>query len=309
MNLRWLECFFALARELHFGKAADSLFMGQSSLSESIKRLEEHLGGTLFARTSRRVELTEFGRSALELLEPGYRDMISAVDTCKAMNSGRKIPLSIGFLGGGFYELHRPFVREFAQTFPEISLSFTELTYKTHFSALADGDVDLALCRLPVGAAGLTRGPILMRDQRVLCVPAGHPLTLDTLVDPERLSQLRLCRIPVGATNDEWSDYHFPRYTPAGAPIGVGPVITTVREGIAAVSAGEGCLMITKRAVDYYGTPNVEFVYIDLPSMPTALLRRSSDHRPILTKTDALLYKIAQRFGTAPIPEVTTSFR
>ena len=59
--------------------------------------------------------------------------------------------------------------------------------------------------------------------------------------------------------------------------------------------------MITKRAVGYYQTPNVQFVDIDLPSMPSALVRRSNDRRPILAKVDALLYKIAQRAGTAPV--------
>ncbi|QBJ96824.1 LysR family transcriptional regulator [Rhodococcus sp. ABRD24] len=308
MNIRWLECFFALARELHFGRAAASLYMGQSSLSESIRNLEEHLGGRLFDRSSRRVELTAFGRSALELLEPAMLDLTAAIDTCKAMSTGGRVPLSIGFLGGGFYELYQPFLRELAENVPEVDLSLVELSYRSHFSALANGDIDLALCRLPIGLDGLTSGPVVMQDQRMLCVPSGHPLAQAELVDPEQLAELKMCQVPPDATNTTWRDYHFPRSTPSGTPIAAGPTITTIREGIAAVSAGAGCLMITKRAVDYYGTPNVEFVEIDLPSMPTALLRRTNDRRPILHKVDTLLFRIAQRLGTAPVSSHDTGF-
>ena len=304
MNLRWLDCFITLSKELHFGKAAAALYIGQSTLSESIRNLEDHLGGKLFARSSRRVELTAFGRVALESLEPAYLQLMSSVDDCRAINSGDKIGLTIGFLGGGLYELHQPFVREFAEEFPQLALSFVELNYRTHFAALVDGDIDLAFCRLPVGLPGLSNGPIVLRDQRVLCIPSGHPLAGSTLVDPEQLADLRICRIPPESTDVGWQDYHFPRTTPKGTPIAPGPTITTIREGIAAVSAGEGCLMITKRAVDYYRTPNVEFVDIDLPSMPSALVRRTKDQRPILEKVDMLLYKIAQRLGTAQVPDL-----
>ncbi|MGT2431861.1 LysR family transcriptional regulator [Cupriavidus basilensis] len=61
MDLKQLECFLAVARELHFGRAAETLYMSQSSVSEAIKTLERSLGGQLFDRTSRRVALTPLG--------------------------------------------------------------------------------------------------------------------------------------------------------------------------------------------------------------------------------------------------------
>lgn len=308
MNLRTLECFFALSRELHFGRAAAGLYISQSTLSETIRALEENLGGRLFERTSRRVELTDFGRHALDQLEPASVELSAAIEACRTWGRSKKSRLQIGFLGGGFYELHRPFVREFAAAFPAIDLTFVELTYETHFTALAAGDVDIALCRLPVGLDQLSSGPILLQDQRVLCVPAGHPLTRRQLVDPEELAHLPMCSIPAGATDAHWREYHFPRFTPAGQAIPPGPVISTIREGISAASTGEGVLMLTKRAVDYYRTPHVDFVDIDLPPMPTALVRRSGDHRPLLRQVETLIFRIAQRHGTAPVPATGTEY-
>ena len=65
-------------------------------------------------------------------------------------------------------------------------------------------------------------------------------------------------------------------------------MIRTIREGIAAVNTREGLLMLTKRAASYYATPEIAFVEIDLPAMPSALVRRVDDHRPIIQELDAL---------------------
>ena len=61
MDLRQIDCFLAVATDLHFGKAAERLALAQSSVSEAIRSLEQEVGGQLFVRTSRRVQLTPLG--------------------------------------------------------------------------------------------------------------------------------------------------------------------------------------------------------------------------------------------------------
>jgi len=301
MDLRQLECFLAVARELHFGRAAESLYMSQSSVSEAIKTLERTLGGQLFDRTSRRVALTPLGEALRHGAAPAVIQLKASIEACKRQAAGKARQLKIGFLGGGFYELHQPLVTEFTAAHPEIELEFVELTYVTHFAAVSDGSVDAAFCRLPLGVDGLLHGPVIMRDQRMLCVPRDHPFASAGLLDPELLSQERLVRMVPGSVNQEWQDYHFPRHTPQGKPIGEGPVIRTIREAISAVCTKQGLLMMTKRAASYYATPQIAFVEIDLPAMPSALVRRVDDHRPILQEMDDLLLRIACRYGIAPV--------
>ena len=62
MHLRDLKAFVTLGEVLHFGKAAQSLFVTQSALSKQIQRLEEELGGMLFERSATSTCLTSLGR-------------------------------------------------------------------------------------------------------------------------------------------------------------------------------------------------------------------------------------------------------
>lgn len=66
MELRQLDAFVAVATELHFGRAAESLHIGQPTLSDLVRRLEREVGATLLMRTSRRVALTNAGVEMLE---------------------------------------------------------------------------------------------------------------------------------------------------------------------------------------------------------------------------------------------------
>ena len=110
MDLRQIDCFLAVATDLHFGKAAKTLSLAQSSVSEAINSLEKEVGGQLFVRTSRWVQLTPLGEKFRLGVEPATLVLRATLDDCRKTALGQTSRLRIGFLGGGLYEYTLPFV-------------------------------------------------------------------------------------------------------------------------------------------------------------------------------------------------------
>src|SRR2546425_11461435 len=79
VELRELEIFLVLAEELHFGRTAERLYLTQPRISQTIRALEDHIGGKLFERTSRRVSLTDLGQHLRDELRPGYAQIQRAL--------------------------------------------------------------------------------------------------------------------------------------------------------------------------------------------------------------------------------------
>lgn len=88
MNLTHLECFLAVAEELHFGRAAHRLHRSPATVSEAITALEGTVGGRLFDRTSRRVQLTPNGRLFLQDVKGPYEQLVQAHEN--ALARGRR---------------------------------------------------------------------------------------------------------------------------------------------------------------------------------------------------------------------------
>src|SRR5438067_6870332 len=66
LDLRLVRYFVAVADDLHFGRAADKLYISQPALSKQIRKLEEQIGAPLLVRDSRHVTLTRHGERFLD---------------------------------------------------------------------------------------------------------------------------------------------------------------------------------------------------------------------------------------------------
>src|ERR671911_599985 len=98
MELRRLRYFVAVAEELIFNRAAQSLHISQPPLSNQIKRLEEELGVRLFDRSSRGVQMTDAGEL---LLEEARRIFVQVDQTVRTVEHGgpgevAHLPLVLG---------------------------------------------------------------------------------------------------------------------------------------------------------------------------------------------------------------------
>lgn len=168
LETRELVYFAAVAEELHFSRAAENLGISQPVLSRAIARLERRMGVRLLSRTSRRVELTDAGRTFRDECEQLLRRLDIAVRrTQRSADTPRLVVAVRPGTGSGL--LSRVLLRH---TGPEPELVFT----RDQAGAVRDGIADAAL--VCVGSEDLTglRGVELGEELPVALVPRGHHL-------------------------------------------------------------------------------------------------------------------------------------
>ncbi|MFF5639481.1 LysR substrate-binding domain-containing protein [Streptomyces sp. NPDC012825] len=165
---------------------------------------------------------------------------------------------------------------------PGCEVTVREVPLDGGVRALLDGAPDVRLATLPVREPGLTTGPVVLRDDRVLLLPAAHPLAGRPSLGPEDLAGLPL--ITTGGANPRYRlDHHYPRRTPSGAPVGRGPAAATWQEALSHVSAGRGVTPGAARGARYHPRPGIAYVPLrDAPPLEYALVRPTAADSALL---------------------------
>jgi DNA-binding transcriptional LysR family regulator len=184
MELNQLRYFEAVARHLHFTRAAEELNVAQPSVSQQLGKLEKELGTHLFHRMKRRVALTPAGEALLPRARRLLADLEEARAEVQELTGLRKGHLGIGVTPSVSTHLLPPLLAEFHVRHPGISLTVREAGSRFLVQALESGELDLAIVILPVRQPVIeTRA--LLEERLVLAVPSGHELaarpTLDLL--------------------------------------------------------------------------------------------------------------------------------
>ncbi|MDO5646169.1 MAG: LysR family transcriptional regulator [Dermabacter sp.] len=190
MELQQMRYVVAIAEEKNFTRAAERCFVVQSSLSHQIKALEHELGVTLFARSSRRVELTAAGeaflvqaRASLDAAERAVADAAAATGQIRGTLTVGLIPtvtaIDIPAALGEFHRAH-----------PSVRIRLRGGGSDEFIASISEGAMDVAVLGLPdtTPPAGVN-ARVLARERLVAVVSAEHPLAgrrrlrLDDLAD------------------------------------------------------------------------------------------------------------------------------
>lgn len=144
MNLKQIETFITVANCLNFTKAAEELYMTQSSVSKLIKSLEDELGTQLFYRNPR-IELTDIGKGI-------YRQSANIVAIIKSIPyeienyyelSKGEIKIGIPPLTGSTF--FPKIIGEFNSLYPNVEIKLFESGSKQIESKLDDGKLDIGI--------------------------------------------------------------------------------------------------------------------------------------------------------------------
>ncbi len=141
-----LRGFCYAARSQSMSKAAEKMFLSQSSVSLQIKALEQELGAQLFERRGPRIKLTGDGQMLLELARPLVEGIERLEQTFAARReSSQRGTVTIAAGGSTIQYILPPFVEQFVATHPRVDVRLCNVTGKHGLSLLREGDVDFAV--------------------------------------------------------------------------------------------------------------------------------------------------------------------
>lgn len=206
LGLAEMNAFVAVAQHLSFAKAALHLGLSRSSLSETIRGLEERLGVRLLNRTTRSVSLTQAGDRLLRRLQPILDDIAGALDSINTFRDRPAGTLRLTVAPPAVKMVIEPVMARFLATYPDIQLEIS-----------SDGAiVDIVRQNFD---AGIRIGTRIDRDmiaiplsQAAVPVVVGAPAYLKRRGTPQRIEDLvnHNCiriRLPSGA----FIPWHFAR--------------------------------------------------------------------------------------------------
>jgi DNA-binding transcriptional LysR family regulator len=291
VDLRKLRYFVAVAEQLHFGRAAQTLHIAQPVLSRQIRALEEELKAQLFVRDKRATELTPAGRQLLADAGP----LLAAADALgRRVTRAARGPASftIGFMPG---LIVTEAVRALASRHPQLAVGVLRTGWDDQTAVLRDGRADVSYIRLPADQSGLQVRPLLA-EPRVVALPADHRLAGKDAISIADLADEHLLQDP--AAVPEWRDTATEMRSRHRRDA---PVFRTVEEKLEHVAAGHGIVLLPLSTAVFYTRPGVAYSHVsDIPPGQVCLAwdaaRRSrpiqdfaaiaADHPPVASQAE-----------------------
>jgi LysR family hydrogen peroxide-inducible transcriptional activator len=197
VTLTELKYIVAVAREKHFGKAAEACFVSQPTLSVAIKKLEEELELKLFERNANEVTLTPLGQEIIEQAQ----SVLEQAAQIKEIAKRGKDPLAGALRVGLIYTigpyLLPPLVRQVMAQAPQMPLMLQENFTVKLLEMLRTGETDCAVLAEPFPDTGLALAP-LYDEPFMAAVPMSHPLAQQTSVTAEQLKNETMLLLGTG---------------------------------------------------------------------------------------------------------------
>jgi LysR family transcriptional regulator, hydrogen peroxide-inducible genes activator len=255
MELHQIRYFLAVEAARNFSRAAEHCCITQPALTRAIQKLEEEVGGPLFLRRQRGVELTELGRAMLPRLTRAYDDISGAQSDATELLAARKQRLRLGVMCTMGPERLIGFIQKINVSTPDVEIVVSEAKGQDVIAQLLTDAIDVGIVALPRYPDEIEALP-LYRERYGLAMPQGHRLNRPsgaTVADLEGEDY-------VERLNCEFDDHY-------GAMHGEWPVTLNVRYSsqredwvLAMVSAGMGVSIVPNSYVLPPGLESVELV-------------------------------------------------
>lgn len=198
MNLRQLRYFCEVVEAGSAVHAAERLFVAPTAISMQLAQLEQHLGGALFDRSRRPMELTSLGQyfypRAKELLAQAKR----LDEEAHGIASGKRGWLGVGFVRSALFSILPTVIRRFRENYSDVQLDLVEVLSEYQPEQLRNGRIHLGISRY----IGEFEHPqdlqyrSLFDDPFVVALPSSHPLAKQASVRTAELDGIPFITYP-----------------------------------------------------------------------------------------------------------------
>ena len=145
IDLELYRVFYTVAKNKHMTKASEELFISQPAISQSIKKLEEQLGGTLFLRSNKGMELTEEGKMFYEYVKGALELINNAENEFTAFKNLSKGEIKIGCSTTLTKLILIDTLKEFHNEYPNININITNNLTSKLINDLKLGKLDFVI--------------------------------------------------------------------------------------------------------------------------------------------------------------------
>lgn len=210
MELQQMRYVVAVAEERSFTRAAERCLVVQSALSHQIKALERELGVRLFARTSRRVEITAAGEAFLTQARSSLEAAERAVSDAAAANGQIRGTLTVGVIPTVTTIDIPAALGQFHRAHPAVRIRLRGGGSDEFIAAISAGSMDVAVLGLPDSTPPKSvNARVLARERLVAVVSAEHPLAGRHRLRLEDLADETFVDFPEGTPGRVPSDLAF----------------------------------------------------------------------------------------------------
>jgi LysR family transcriptional regulator, hydrogen peroxide-inducible genes activator len=197
MTLTELKYIVALAREKHFGRAAEACFISQPTLSVAIKKLEDELDVRLFERSANEVSVTDLGEEIVRQAQSVLEQAAAIKEIAKRGKDPLAGPLRLGVIYTIAPYLLPDLVKQHIARVPQMPLMLSENFTVKLLEMLRTGEIDAAVLAEPFPDTGLAMAP-LYDEPFVAALPAQHALAQEASVSAERLKRETMLLLGTG---------------------------------------------------------------------------------------------------------------
>ncbi len=298
ITLKHLRGFVAVAEEGSYTRAAERLFLTQSSLTATIQQIERTLGLTLFDRTTRRVALSREGGEFLPVAKRLLQDFDAAVRDIRSVAERQRGHVGVAAAPSVVALILPPVIAEFSARYPNITLAVRDGGSRAIQQRVLHSEVDFGIANKWSDDPGLEFRPLL-RDRFHVVANVGHPLARRRQVKWKQIQNQ-----PQIALTTDTGIRAMLSSVPAVPVAGREPLYqlasTTALEGL--LRQGVGVTVLPALAAHLIASPHIAFVPLVEPQVERELCIITRRGRALSPAAQSMLALLSSGLKVAKLP-------